>query len=345
MRYLFVIASLLFCVGAPLLAVGVVEQGYMDSAKASFRATIDDLGLNDQFSAADSLCRAYIRTHPTDPGGYLMLAGTLLAEMVDREENLYPIPFSALLDTVDLLCAGALDTTVGNTKAWMYLIKGHARSYRSLWESRFGSLSSAIKLSFEACDEYNRALERDRTLYDVYAGLGAFHYWKSAKVGGLLRWLGIFNDERQKGIDELCLAAESSLVSRQSARVSLIWVWLDAEKYDSAITIAMSLIPKYPEGKSFLWPLAQAYYFKRDFANSARYYALLREKIAPRPGNYFNLVEIDYYLARGYIQVTDTSRAREAARQFAIYESNLPAKTVERQQKKIAYLRQMIKTE
>jgi len=344
MKYLCCLGLLILSLNAPLPAAGA-EPGYMDSAKAAIRATINDLGLNDQFMAADSLCRVYIRAHPTDPGGYLMLAGTLLAEMIDQEENLYPIPFSALLDTVDLLCTRVLDTASANTRAWMYLLKGHARSYRSLWESRFGSLSTAVKLSFDGRSEYDRALECDRTLYDIYAGLGSFHYWKSAKVGGLLRWLGIFNDERREGIAELYLAAESSLVSRESARISLIWVWLDAEKYDSAIAIAMTLIPLYPEGKSFLWPLAQAYYFKRDFANSAIYYAMLREKILPRPGNYFNLVEIDYYLTRCRIRIDDTVGAREAAERFTSYERDIPAKTLERQRKKIDYLRGMIRKE
>ncbi|HQX83530.1 MAG TPA: hypothetical protein PKW63_17310, partial [Vicinamibacterales bacterium] len=73
---------------------------------------------------------------------------------------------------------------------------------------------------------------------------------------GFLRWIGIFNNDKAKGIRELKLAADSSLVSREAATNALIWVYFDNNQFDGAKQLVDSAMLRYPNGKAFLWPLA-----------------------------------------------------------------------------------------
>lgn len=59
---------------------------------------------------------------------------------------------------------------------------------------------------------------------------------------------------------------------------------------------------KYPEGKSFLWALAQAYYEKRDWNNARLKYQEILDKIekgntAKVVDQSYNLIECKFYIA------------------------------------------------
>jgi hypothetical protein len=315
-------------------------EGYMDNWRGQRVIQAQQLLFNDQFDQVDSIYREHIEDHPEDPTGYLFRAGALFAEMSDREDNLHEELFRRSLDTVDILTERILDACNDPTAAWMYLLRGHARAYQSLYQSKFGSFMSALKLGLATIDEYETGLKHDSTLYDLYAGIGSYHYWKSAKAG-FLKWLGIFKDEKDKGIRELHLAADSSLLHRELAQSALIWVWLDRQEYDSAIAIARDFADRYPDGKTFLWPLAQALFAKGDYEQAAEVYAEIRTRLAPDPGNYFNLIECDYHLTQCYNWLGDKEHTRSAARQLNGYESLVSRGILMRQLSKVKFLRRM----
>ncbi len=335
------------CWFLPAISLVVVTGGgslpakdYMDSSRALEQIAVQEMVFSDRFRTADSACHALIRRSPFDPMGYLLLATALVAECTDQEENLYPDSLPALLRSVDSLAETALDSCTSKTKGWMHLARGHARALRSVFEARFGSVASAIKQGFRARSEYRKALANDSTLYDVYAGLGSFHYWKSAKAG-FLRWIGLFKNEKAKGIEELTLAADSSSVSRESARASLIWIWINEEKYDSAIALALAMHKRYPDGSSFIWPLAQAHQLKLQYDSSLMYYTQLRDRIAHRPGNFYNQIECDAAIVRCYELLGDKTTGLAAAQRLTEYYQLIPDETRRRQRSKLGYLKQM----
>ncbi len=326
--------ALLLCV-APLLSA----QAYPGSSRADYFRSVQQLLFNDRFVAADSLNEAFIQNHPTDPAGYLFKASVQLAVMTDHEENLFEEEFKHLLDTVMVLSESVMDTCAPATSAWMALWRGHAHTYGSLWESRFGSTVGAIKRGYRARGEYELGLAFDSSLSDLYMGLGAFHYWKSAKAG-ILRQLRLFQNDKDKGIAELRKATESSLISKESARNALIWIWLDMKEYDSAIVTCRQMLRQYPHGKLFLWPLAQAYYLTEDWSACAETYARLRELLILNPGNYFNLIECDYYLLQCHDRMGMPEKARATAKEILKYESLIPETTKGGQSSKISALKQ-----
>ncbi len=293
---------------------------------------------NDQYEAASSLAHEMMASYPDDPASYLCLSIVLISEMFNREENLYEKEFRTLLDSVESKSSKINDTTSASTCAWMSLLSGHAKAYRSLWESHFGSFIKAIKYGHEAKIEYEKGLAFDSSLYDLYFGLGLYHYWKSAKVG-LLRSVGVFSDEREKGKAELSLAVDSSVISQELAHCALIWIHLDQKENDSAVAKCRVMLNRYPDGKTFLWPLAKAYFEMKDYQNAAGTFQLLRERLTVDPGNYFNLIECDHYLYVCYEQLSMSAEAEQVARFAAQYCKQLPPNTMRRQRSKIAFLR------
>jgi tetratricopeptide (TPR) repeat protein len=331
--------------GVPVLLLGVscvvplpVSAGqYLDSARVTILSNIQNLIFDDRFREADSASSELIKSDASDPIGYLMRSSVMLAEMTDQEENLYDRRFQNLLDTTEAISRRVADTADIRTQAWMHLVIGHLQAYRALYESRFGSFATAIRKGLAVRGEYQKALELDSTLYDVYVGLGGYHYWKSVRAG-FLRWIGIFRNDKDKGIRELRLAADSSLISRQVASSNLIWIWLDAHQYDSAIAVASRMLELHPTGRAFMWPLGMAYYLKSDFDRTITVYSRLRGTLAADPGNYFNLIACDRFIVMCWVALDRKDKAREAASRYAEYRDKVPESTRDRQADKIKYL-------
>lgn len=320
----------------------ILADDYLDSARIQQLLSVQQLLYNDKFYEADSLTKAMIAQYPDDPAGYLFGAVTLITVMFDREDNLYPEEFNRLIDSARSKASIIGDTASNCTRAWMCLFLGHAEAYRSLWESRFGSLVTAIKKGRRAKKEYERGLVYDSSLYDLYFGLGLYHYWKSAKAG-ILRWIGLIHNDKDKGIAQLYLAADSSLISREAARSALIWIRLDRKEYDSVIAGCRQMRKRYSNGKAFLWPLSRAYYNKKDYRNALQAFQLLRERIADDPGNYFNLIECDYHLYRCFEKLSLDTEADKVAVRMQQYYEKIPKDVRRRQRTKIALLRRAAK--
>jgi predicted Zn-dependent protease len=151
----------------------------------------------------------------------------------------------------------------------------------------------------------------------------------------------IFKNEKEKGIKELYLAADSSLLFRNAARSALIWVWLNEKRYDSVIVIAREFVAKYPDSKAFLWPLAQAYVETRQYRAALEVYQNLRERLVHAPGNYFNLIEVDCRMARCYERLRMTEKATIAAGRVNDYDQSIPQETRRRQRANLKYMRRL----
>lgn len=292
---------------------------------------------NCQWRTADSIITELCRLDRSDPAGILFRAAARQAEMTDREENLYGSDFLALCDSVKIYSERILQNCSARDSALCYLYIGHQYAYWALWESRFRSGFSAVKLGMKARSAYQSGLDVDSSLYDLYVGLGTYHYWKSVK-SGLLRSAGLFKDEREKGIDEINLAADSSLFSKDAARSALIWILIDRKEYDSAIDLAKQLYEKYPDGKTFLWPQAEAFLKSGRFKDASAVYSNLRLSLLNEPGNYYNFIECSYLLHDILKETGDTDGMRQIITDVRAHYNNIPKETRRKQKQKLVYL-------
>jgi tetratricopeptide (TPR) repeat protein len=326
---------ILICLQAGSIAVAT--DPVIDSNRVANFLTIESSMNNEEFPQAESLSLSFIQDQPSDPLGYLVRASILMAEMTDREENLYPQEFFALLDTVEILSTNYLTSDEANRRAWGHLLIGHARANRCLWEGRFGSFLSAFKLGRRAGDEYEKGLAEDSTLYDLYSGIGSYRYWKSSKVG-ILRSMGLFKDERLEGIRELHIAADSSLISRESSMKGLIWIWLDFKMYDSSLAMASQMHVRYPKATSFLWAMARANYLKGDFVSALQNFQNLRDRADANRGNCYNLIESEASVTRCFIKLKKFEEAQQDAVRFLGSGLIIPPRTQDRQQSNLDFL-------
>lgn len=94
----------------------------------------------------------------------------------------------------------------------------------------------------------------------------------------------------------------------------------------------------FPDGKLFLWPLAEAYFRSKNYLQAAEVYQQLRDKLISEPGNYYNLIECDYQLYRCCDELGLDDEARSVARRAFEYFDEMPKDTRRRQRSKIASL-------
>lgn len=318
----------------PINTQANTTDSYLNEKKRQSILTIQQEIYLDHFILAARDADSLITQYPEDPLGYLFKAGAYLSEMTDAEEDLYPDRFQQLIDTTITLANLGITSPDDRTAAWMYLWLGHARAYRSLYESRFGSFTTALRNGFKAKSAYEDGLTKDSTLYDLYGGLGMYHYWKSAKAG-FLRWIRIFSNDKKKGIDELYLTIDSSSISRDAARAALIWIYIDKGEYDSSLAISKEMFQKYPEGKTFLWSQGEAYFKAESYQEAIGIYGQLRDRLVESPGNYYNLVEADYRIVKSYQEMKQDKEAKMYAKKIMDYVNDIPEETRAKQKGKI----------
>lgn len=328
---------LVIFIWASSIGAETTEDSYLDDNEKTMAVQVQHAIYNDDFIVADSMGQKLMELYPGDPLGPFCQAATLLGRMFDQEEAEPRDSLFEWLDTTDSLASQIMDTSSAGTAAWMSFFRGHVRSYQAMWESKFGSKFRALCLGFDAHSEYEQGRQFDSSCYDLCLGLGLYHYWKSSK-GGLLRRLRILKNEMQRGIDELYLAADSSSISCEAARNSLVWIWLDRKQYDSALVISQQMARQFPEGKLFLWPLAETYFRMKRFSDAADVYTNLRSKLEPEVGNYYNLVECDYQLYRCYEELNDSDGIQMIVDRFRTYREQIPKETSRRQRQKLKFL-------
>lgn len=290
--------------------------------------------MDGQWERANTVFDEFIEHDPADPGRFLFRTLTLLSVMTDSEENLYGPEFEELLDSTAIICRGRLRNCSRADSAACYLYLGHIHAYRSLYQARFGSSMVALNEGLKARGEYRRGIEADSTLYDLYLGLGSYHYWKTVKAG-VLRTVGLFANERQQGIEEIKLALDSSLFSREPAKSALIWIMLNEKDYDSTLVLVRAMYKRYPNSNTFIWPMAAAYYESGRYSEAAEYYDKIFESQKKNPGNYYNLIEAGYWLFQSYAKMNDNGRAYRTRQYLDSVKAGFPDKTKRKQRKKL----------
>jgi tetratricopeptide (TPR) repeat protein len=293
---------------------------------------------NDQFGPANQVIDSLSAANPSDPLVCLSRAILYQSEMMAEESDRLNGEYFALLDTVaagaDSVLAKGGDTVMG------WYLKGQALALKSLRLGRSGHTWAAVKSGLAAGRAFGHGYEIDPSFHDLGLGLGSYRYWKSVKAG-LLTLTFILKNEKKDGIELLQKAADSSEISGDAAITSLIWVYINEERYSEALRLADIMNQKYPDGLSFMWALGAIYRGIDDWEAAAGAYEKLRSHFQNEPGNYYNYIETSYYLLFCLRKMNrkDLKRAgMEKEIQSSIRAISFPEEVQKRQKKKLAYL-------
>ncbi len=260
----------------------VSQAGMQDDARAA-RADFDSLislglhlTLNQKYDRAFEFFADLSSRYPDHPAGPVFFLNVLQARAKDERRLPQRFVIDSLV-TVAMQRAEALQTL--NEKSpegnyyvgTVYGLDAHDRAERGEWWTAFLRSRSSVSALEEA-------LERDSTLYDAYVGIGTYRYWKSRKTD-FLQWLPFVKDEREEGIRLLEIAAERGNHQRYAALLSLLWIFIDAERYTKAEAVAQRLLALAPNSRVTLVGLGTALLKMKRLNEAVTIFLRLQEEI------------------------------------------------------------------
>jgi len=261
---------------------------------------IVDAGFRDDYARADSIADDLKARYPEHPIGFVMQAAMKQSEMLNMEHFDFEDEFYKLLQLSEEKSEAIIDLAPHDAWAWYCL--GLARGSRAVYDARKGSWWSATRRGIKAKRAFTECIRSDSTFYDAYVGLGSFHYWRTVKTRSV-NWLPFVQDDREEGLRELNLAINRSLFSVDFARNALMWILIDKEDYAEAESLAVEMQRKYPEGRKFLWGIAEARLKLNNYTGAEAVFAELIDRIdIDSANNNFNVVECRFQLAQIYIE-------------------------------------------
>jgi hypothetical protein len=181
--------------------------------------------------------------------------------------------------------------------AYDYLYLGGAVGYRGIHKALTGNWMGAFVDGLKGKHYLEDALKLDPELYDVYYGLGSYHFWKSLK-SKIFWWLPFVADNRQMGIDMIKLAIEKGKYATEDAKLALVRIWVENKEYDKAFAQIDMLQKIYPNKPFLLWLLAQAQMENQMYDGATNTYQSLLEALTSSPYHHpAGEVECRYLLA------------------------------------------------
>ena len=309
-----------------------IQAVVLEGIHASFR---------EDYALAESSFHALIRMAPQDPAGYFFLAALYHAQMIDYESDFRE---KELYENVKIAKKLARQRIKENKKdAWAHVILGNSYGVKAVYNAMKGKWWSGLNEGLSAKSALKKAVKLNPELYDAFVGLGSYHYWASVKTRALW-WLPFIGDHRQKGISQTSLAYERSIFSSAAAASGLIWMYISEKQYDQAIGLAQEMQSEYPAGKSFLWPLAQAYFEKRNWNDALSTYQdllerLERDQASGNPDQSYNLIESRFYIANSLFILGRYAECDSVCQEILSFP--LDEKIMKRQKKKLKRAREL----
>ncbi|HTX17135.1 MAG TPA: hypothetical protein VMG34_00640 [Bacteroidota bacterium] len=240
-------------IGAAILAslLAAHAQAGIDSLRARLMDGID-LTLRQDYPAARRVFNSVIAAEPTNPAGYLYLAGAVQAEFSDYEDGFDAGLFDSLIAQGRATADRLIDTK--DSASWGYYFAGTALSYKAFSESERSDWPGVVLDGMNSAKMFERCLEIDPSFCDAMSGLGTYYYWRSKKTE-FLSWLPFVRDRKTEGIDMLSKACEGATYEKFLALNSLSLVLTEEGRYDEALRYIREGLGRYPENRSFLWCL------------------------------------------------------------------------------------------
>jgi tetratricopeptide (TPR) repeat protein len=127
---------------------------------------------------------------------------------------------------------------------WVFFYLGAAYGYRAFNEFRKNNWIDSYFDAKKGVDSFEEALERDPKLFDVYLGLGSYHYWRTAKSNFLRLITFWIPDKRELGLRQIEFAFQHGSYSPDQAGYNLIAAYFDYGQYDKAMQILNRILEK-----------------------------------------------------------------------------------------------------
>jgi tetratricopeptide (TPR) repeat protein len=209
----------------------------------------------DRYDDAFSNFISVQRAASNHPAGYFF-HGAALEWMAWDYRNLDQGPaFFVLMNKTIALAKAMVAKNPKNPWALFYLGGGYG--FLGLADIKYGNW---LKAFFDGQTGYKHmlaALKLKPDLWDVYYGLGQFHYWRSKKAS-IIR-VFTTQDEMKLGIEELLTATEKGYFTRWEARNALVDIYNSEKQPERSEALLKASLAEFPENLYSWWSVAKLY--------------------------------------------------------------------------------------
>jgi hypothetical protein len=302
-----------------------------------------DLTCQENYGGADSVFQYVTREFPDHAAGYVYQAGVVLARAIDNEMEVDLVKFDSLIDLgkkkANVMIESGSDRTWGNF--FMGAAHGsdsYARVYRGDW---FGG----ARKGFSSVSSFKDAVKLDSTLYDAYAGIGAFYYWRSRKTE-FFNWIPFVGDDRSEAFILLTKSMEKGTYNRFAALSMLVAIYTDAGMFENAVTCCREGLKHYPRNRAFLWGLATALHKAEKWSDAAvAYQQLLDAIMESQDHNHYSEIVCRLNLAKVKTEMHDSSGVLNLLKDVTRFqESDFPKHLQRRAKDKLEQAAEMLLT-
>jgi tetratricopeptide (TPR) repeat protein len=197
------------------------------------------LTFNDQFQEASVLFDSLKQEYPDHPAPYFFKAATYQNWMSSYRFNNFQ---KELEENIQITIDKGEALIENEPDAWLHFYVGAAYGYRAFYRFRKHNWIGAYQDGRKGVNNFKEAFELDSTLYDVYLGLGTYHYWRTAKSKFLRIITFWMPDKRELGLQQMEFAVNHGRYAHHEASYGLLISLMDYKKNKEALEILERVI-------------------------------------------------------------------------------------------------------
>jgi len=243
-----------------------VESNGVSSINPLFHRSISrgiDLVFRERYDESLRIFDRLERDHPEHPAPYFLKAAAYQNWMSSLRTKQFQ---SELERNVQLAIDKGNHLLEKREDSWLHFYVGAAYGYRAYNRFSEHDWIGAYLDGWRGVKHLEEALERDPNLYDVYLGLGSYHYWRTAKSKFVTVFAFWVPDRRELGLRQLEFALEHGTYASSQAGYTLIVAYFDYGAYEKALSLVnRNMGEKHPP------PLSDLYYKGRLLAKLGRW--------------------------------------------------------------------------
>jgi len=200
---------------------------------------------------------------------------------------------------------------------WINFYMGGAYGYRAFAKMRGYNWIGAYLDGMKGLDNLKISLEKNPDLYDIYLGLGSYHYWRTAR-SSFIRIIAFWmSDKRDLGLEQYQFTIDHGRYSQVEASLTLLTVYYDYQKYDEMLQLLKdvennnsisTIATKYLRGRLMI----EKKEWKKVLEVFSEIYTTIKDYKYPSLGYQ---VECQYWMALSYQHL---GKDREARNEVAL---------------------------
>jgi len=164
----------------------------------------------------------------------------------------------------------------------VYFYRGSALGLLAFYFGEQKDWWEALRYGQQSVSDLEKSLQIDSTQIEARLGIGVYLYWRSRKT----TWIPFMEDRSREAISLISSVAGTGSPSQAMAAHQLIYILLDAGRYQDAENLAQKWCSVYPESVFMKWARAHTYYKMKNNQKAAAAYReiihlLLARKEAP----------------------------------------------------------------